>query len=50
MGIHRVAGIYREHLPQARIEIVPGASHLIPIQKPDELNAILLDWLGELGD
>jgi 3-oxoadipate enol-lactonase len=49
MGIHRVAGIYRERLPNARIEIVPAVSHLIPIQKPDELNAILLNWLGDVA-
>jgi 3-oxoadipate enol-lactonase len=48
MGIDRVAGIYREHLPNARIEIVPGVSHLVPIQTPDELNAILLDWLEDV--
>jgi 3-oxoadipate enol-lactonase len=49
MGIHRVADIYREHLPNARIEIVPGVSHLIPIQKPEALNAILLDWLADVA-
>jgi pimeloyl-ACP methyl ester carboxylesterase len=48
MNIERVAGIYREYLPAARIEIVPGVSHLIPVQKPAELNAILLDWLAEV--
>ena len=49
MNIERVAAIYRENLPKARIEIVPGVSHLIPIQKPEALNAILLDWLGEVA-
>jgi pimeloyl-ACP methyl ester carboxylesterase len=49
MNIERVAGIYRENLPGARIEIVPGVSHLIPIQKPAELNAILFDWLKDVA-
>jgi 3-oxoadipate enol-lactonase len=49
MNIERVAGIFRQHLPDARIEIVPGVSHLIPVQKPGELNAILLDWLGDVA-
>jgi 3-oxoadipate enol-lactonase len=49
MNIERVAGIYRENLPNARIEIVPGVSHLIPIQKPDALNTILLDWLSAVA-
>jgi pimeloyl-ACP methyl ester carboxylesterase len=48
MNIERVAGIYRQHLPDARIEIVPGVSHLIPVQKPAELSAILVDWLTEV--
>jgi pimeloyl-ACP methyl ester carboxylesterase len=49
MGIDRVAGIYREHLPHARVEIVPAVSHLIPVQKPAELNAILLDWIATVA-
>jgi 3-oxoadipate enol-lactonase len=48
MGIEAVADTYRRNIPGARIEIVPSVSHLIPIQKPAELNAILLDWLAEV--
>jgi 3-oxoadipate enol-lactonase len=49
MGIERVAAVYREHVPGVRTVIVPAVSHLIPIQKPGELNAILLEWLAEVA-
>ena len=49
MGIEPVAASFRGHIPQARTVIVPAVSHLIPIQKPAELNAILLDWLTEVA-
>jgi pimeloyl-ACP methyl ester carboxylesterase len=28
-----------------RYEVVEGASHWVPLDTPDELNALLLDWL-----
>jgi 3-oxoadipate enol-lactonase len=49
MGIERVAKVYRDHIPGVRTVIVPAVSHLIPIQKPDALNAILLQWLVEVA-
>ena len=49
MGIEGVAATFRGQIPQARTVIVPAVSHLIPIQKPAELNAILLDWLNEVA-
>jgi len=29
-----------------RYEEVKGATHWIPLDAPDELNALLLEWLG----
>lgn len=49
MDIEPVAASFRDHVPQARTVIVPAVSHLIPIQKPAELNAILFDWLTEVA-
>lgn len=49
MGIERVAALYRERIAGARTVIVPAVSHLVPIQKPDELNASLLEWLAEVA-
>ena len=49
MGIDGVAATFRAAIAQARTEIVPAVSHLIPIQKPGELSAILLRWLAEVA-
>jgi 3-oxoadipate enol-lactonase len=48
MGIEAVVATFRQHIPQAKTVIVPAVSHLIPIQEPAALNAILLDWLAEV--
>ena len=48
MGAHEVARIFREHIPQIRTVVIEGVSHLIPVEKPAELNTILLDWLAEV--
>ena len=32
-----------------RYEVIEGASHWIPLDAPDRLNALLLDWLHEPG-
>lgn len=44
--------IRREHgqemarlIPGARFAVIPGASHMAPMEKPDELNRIILDFL-----
>jgi pimeloyl-ACP methyl ester carboxylesterase len=46
--------IRREHgqemarlIPGARFVVIPGASHLVPMEKPDELNRVILDFLRE---
>ncbi len=49
MGIEGVAATFRAQIPQARTVIVPAVSHLIPIQKPADLNSILVGWLAELA-
>ena len=39
---------YREHLPQATIEVWPGLSHLVPVEAPDRFNEALLAFLDGL--
>lgn len=35
-------------IPGARYQIVQGAAHLAPMERPDEINAALIPWLKEL--
>jgi pimeloyl-ACP methyl ester carboxylesterase len=36
-----------EALPQGQLAIVPGTSHLVPIEKPDLVNRLLVDFLDD---
>ena len=35
--------------PHARLEIVPGAGHMLTMEQPERVNALLLHWLESLG-
>jgi 3-oxoadipate enol-lactonase len=37
-----------EHLPGARHVEVSGAAHLVPLERPDEANSLILDFLEKL--
>ncbi len=45
----RAAATFRAHLPDLRIEIVAGASHLVPVEAPERFAALLLAFLDEIG-
>ena len=34
-----------EHIPDSELAVVPGAGHLVGLDRPDELNALLLSFL-----
>ena len=34
-------------IPRSRLEIIPGAGHMVTMEKPGEVSTILLDWLTE---
>ena len=36
-----------EEIPDADLAIVPGAGHLVGVDQPEELNALLLEFLAE---
>jgi 3-oxoadipate enol-lactonase len=36
-----------EHIPDSQLAVVPGAGHLVGIDQPDELNALLLSFLSD---
>jgi 3-oxoadipate enol-lactonase len=42
------AGLYRDRVRGARIELIPEASHLLPIEAADRLVPILRSFLGSL--
>jgi pimeloyl-ACP methyl ester carboxylesterase len=44
---HAIAEHLAEGIPNADLAIVPGAGHLVGIDEPDELNALLLEFLAE---
>ena len=37
-----------EHLPGARHVEISGAAHLVPLERPDEANSLILDFLKQL--
>jgi pimeloyl-ACP methyl ester carboxylesterase len=47
---HRHTLALFEALPRGQLAIIPGASHAIFMDKPDLLNAIVLDFLAQEGD
>jgi pimeloyl-ACP methyl ester carboxylesterase len=44
---HAIAEHLAEGIPNADLAIVPGAGHLVGIDEPEELNALLLEFLSE---
>jgi 3-oxoadipate enol-lactonase len=44
---HAIAAHFAEHIPDSELVVVPGAGHLVGIDQPEELNALLLEFLSE---
>jgi 3-oxoadipate enol-lactonase len=42
----RAAEIIRDALPGSRVAVIEGAGHPIPVERPDELAALVADFLG----
>ena len=34
-----------ENIPNARLEFMPGCGHLTPLEPPERLNDVMLEWL-----
>ena len=34
-----------ENIPNARLELIPGCGHLTPLEAPERLNDLMLEWL-----
>ncbi|MEC7540792.1 MAG: alpha/beta hydrolase, partial [SAR324 cluster bacterium] len=37
-----------ENIPNARLEFIPGCGHLTPLEAPDRLNELMLEWLEKV--
>lgn len=35
-------------LPRARLEIVPGCGHMLTMERPEVVNALLREWIATL--
>lgn len=44
--LHHTIALY-EALPQGQLAVVPGASHLVPVEKPDLVNRLIVDFLDD---
>jgi pimeloyl-ACP methyl ester carboxylesterase len=44
---HAIAEHLASGIPDADLAIVPGAGHLVGVDQPEELNALLLEFLAE---
>ena len=44
-GVEGVAGAQEELPTGSRVEIVPGTGHFLHLEKPAEINRLILDWL-----
>ena len=36
-------------IPDAQLAVIPGASHVVPLEKPDLVNQLVLDFLAAEG-
>jgi 3-oxoadipate enol-lactonase len=43
----KIAEHFAEEIPDADLAVVPGAGHLVGVDEPDELNALLLEFLED---
>ncbi len=44
----RTAQLLREHIPDARFEVIAGAAHVPMIDAPDQFNRVLMDYLDDI--
>ena len=44
-GVEGVAGADAELPPGSRVDVIAGTGHFLHLEKPDEVNRLVLDWL-----
>lgn len=45
---HLVAQVLSANLPRARLEVLPDCGHVPPLERPDEFNRLLVDFLHQV--
>ena len=45
-GVRQAAADLARAIPQAQLGVVPGASHGLPMEKPEVVNRLVLDFLA----
>ena len=48
MTLEHTVALY-ETIPDARLAVVPGASHLAPVEKPELVNQFIVEFLASDG-
>ena len=43
------SGSLARGIPGSRLEVIPGAGHLVAFEQPDAFNRVLKDWLVRTG-
>lgn len=46
MTLEHTASLFRA-LPRGRLAVIPGASHLVPLERPELVNRLILEHLGQ---
>ena len=47
---HKIVAKLTSEMPRARKELVSGAGHLVPMEKPGEFNRLVLEFLAQHHD
>jgi len=48
-SILQIADVLRDGIPNARKSVMPGTAHVPNMEKPDEFNRLVLDFLATAG-
>ncbi len=47
-SIHAIMGVLRARIAQSQVVVIPGAGHMVSMEKPADFNKAVLDFLGRL--
>jgi pimeloyl-ACP methyl ester carboxylesterase len=44
-GVEGIAGAAQELSAESRVEVLPGLGHFLHLERPGEVNHLIIDWL-----